>query len=235
MAQQASIVVLIDVDAAVKEQTLLDNAYLVDNTGRPGAPGEGTEHLTTEVEGSYWMDGSQAQEQILNWVTYALGSLPPTLPRNYRADQVRRQERAARHAQVRRHGSSLPGRPLLDVHGRLLPDVPDWSHVSHSRPAPVLVDLTGEAVDTKVLYPALYGSPDRSSEGWYWSAAVDTSRPGTYAYTMTVEVRELTHVDDTWRWKPHRMTLDASIRITSKPCVNGFTGRGIDLLPLPRS
>jgi hypothetical protein len=127
----------------------------------------------------------------------------------------------------------VPGRALLDVRGRVLPETADGSHLAHSRPAPVLVDITGEAVDLKIIYPALYGSPDRSTEGWYWSATVDTSRPGTYAYTMTVELRELTHIDGSWHWTPHRMTFDASIRITAKPCLNGFTGAGIGVLPLP--
>ncbi|HST83045.1 MAG TPA: hypothetical protein VLL08_15025 [Kineosporiaceae bacterium] len=249
MTQQAGIVVLIDVDAAVESKTLLGNTYLVDNTGVPGCQEEGTEALVTDMQSSHWIDGSQADEQILNWLLYALGSLPPTLPRNYRSDQVRRHERvghndatqpepghdesAGQGARVRRRGSGVPGRALLDVHGRVLPETADGSHLAHSRPAPVLVDITGEAVDLKIIYPALYGSPDRSTEGWYWSATVDTSRPGTYAYTMTVELRELMHIDGGWHWMPHRMTFDAAIRITSKPCLNGFTGAGIGVLPLP--
>ena len=249
MTQQAGIVVLIDVDAAVESKTLLGNTYLVDNTGVPGTLGEGTESLVTEVKSSHWADGSQADEQILNWLLYALGSLPPTLPRNYRSDQVRRHERAGHNdatenepghdesagqgARVRNYGSGAPGRALLDVRGRVLPEIHDGSHAAHSRPAPVLVDVTGDAVDQKILYPALYGSPDRATEGWYWSATVDTSRPGTYTYTMTVELRELVHGEDGWRWDPHRMTIDASIRITSTPCCNGFTGQGIGILPLP--
>jgi hypothetical protein len=249
MAQQAGIVVLVDIDAAVEEKTLLGNTYLVDNTSAPGRLEEGTERLITEVNGSHWIDGSQADEQILNWLLYSLGSLPPTLPRNYRSEQVRRHERigandagrdepghtdsAGRGARVRRFGSGVSPKALLDVHGRVLPEDPDGSHALHSRPAPVLVDITGEAVDQKIIYPALYGSPDRSTEGWYWSATVDTTRPGTYAYTMTVEVRELVRTDGSWHWEPHRMPFEAAIRVTTRPCFNGFTGQGIGVLPLP--
>jgi hypothetical protein len=256
MSQQAGIVILIDVDAAVEAHTLHGNAYLVDNTSLPGRPEEGIEAVVTDVNGSHWVDGSQADEAILNWLLYSLGSLPPTLPRNYQSQQVHRLERAALdrgphasaanggeqadtrtagpRAKVTRRGG-LPGRALLDVKGRVLPDAPDASHAAHSRPLPILVDITGEAVDKGIMYPALYGSPDRSTEGWYWSATVDTSRPGTYSYVMTVELRELVRSGDLWRWEPHRMTLDAAIRITSQPRLNGITGQGLGLLPLPLS
>jgi hypothetical protein len=98
---------------------------------------------------------------------------------------------------------------------------------------PVITDITGEAVDQKIMYPALYGSPDLVTDGWYWSASVDTSRPGTYSYTMEIELHELTLTDGEWVWEPVRLLHDSSIRVTTEPKRNGFTNAGIGILPIP--
>jgi hypothetical protein len=58
MNNQLAIVVLIDVEAALKANTLHGNTYLIDNYRFRGSTGEGTEQLTTAVIGS----------QILNWL-----------------------------------------------------------------------------------------------------------------------------------------------------------------------
>jgi hypothetical protein len=98
-------------------------------------------------------------------------------------------------------------------------------------PAPVIVDITGEAVDQKIIYPAEYGSPDLVTDGWYWSASVDVSRPGTYAYTMEIHLHELIWSDG-WVWEPVPMCFDSRIRITNEPKRNGFTGAGAGMLPI---
>jgi len=123
---------------------------------------------------------------------------------------------------------------LMDLTGRIVPEESSRrGDPVHSHPAPVLVDLCGEAVEKKVIHPAQYGSPDQDTDGWYWSAAVDTSRPGTYSYTMVVELQQLVRGPAGRTWRPRRMSHKARLNVTSTPMRNGFTGAGIGYLPVP--
>jgi hypothetical protein len=85
MTQQLAIIVLVDVGTALTSKTLDGNTYLFDNMQFHGSTGEGTGELVTAINGSYWQDGSQGTEEVLNWLPYSLGSIPPTLPRGYHA------------------------------------------------------------------------------------------------------------------------------------------------------
>lgn len=58
MYSQLAIVVLIDVENALRENTLRGHTYLIDNYRFMGSTGQGTEKLTTMVVGN----------QILNWL-----------------------------------------------------------------------------------------------------------------------------------------------------------------------
>src|SRR5262245_25022498 len=95
MSQQLAIIVLVDVAAALKGRTLQGNTYLFDNMKLQGSEGEGTGDLVTAINGAHWSDGSQADEQVLNWLPYALGSIPPTVPRSYHVDRARASDREA--------------------------------------------------------------------------------------------------------------------------------------------
>ncbi len=261
MSQQLAIIVLVDVGSALRAKTLKGNTYLFDNMRLQGSQNEGSGDLVTAVNGAHWVDGSQASEQVLNWLPYSLGSIPPTVPRNYHALRSHRSDQQVlealgglasapegaqaetltevkklRHAtgtRVKAHGGgrshARAGHKVLDVTGHVVAAdaVGDAAHA-----APVITDIFGEAVDKKIIYPAQYGSPDLVTDGWYWSASVDTSRPGVYSYSMRVELHELTRRDGELVWSPVRLTAESRLKVTSSPRHNGFTGAGVGLLPI---
>ncbi|MFI5801499.1 hypothetical protein [Streptomyces sp. NPDC051561] len=260
MPQQLAIIVLVDVGSALESKSLQDHTYLFDNMKLHGSDGQGTNGLVTAINGSYWSDGSQASEQVLNWLPYSLGSIPPTVPRGYEADRARQsdedaleqldrlagsgpagsEESAAELARIRRTAGTrikttrrtkgrLSGQKVLDVTGKVVSD----DAGAHSYPAPVITDIYGEAVDEKIMYPAEYGSPDLVTDGWYWSATVDSSRPGTYAYTMRIQLHKLVQQAGETLWEPVNLTVDSALRITTEPKRNAFTKAGLGVLPIP--
>ncbi|WP_175412049.1 hypothetical protein [Streptomyces sp. TRM64462] len=254
MPQQLAVIVLVDVGNALESGSLKDNTYLFDNMKLHGSEGQGTGDLVTAIHGSYWADGSQASEQVLNWLPYSLGSLPPTVPRGYQAERARQSDaqaladlaglaaapdgtadldRIRRNVGSRvrsgaRARTSGEGK-VLDVRGRV---VHDPGAAAHAYPTPVITDITGEAVDEKIIYPAQYGSPDLVTDGWYWSASIDTSRPGTYACTMHVQLHDLVQRRGQWTWEPVDLTCESRLRITTEPRRNAFTKAGTGYLPI---
>ncbi|MGW7414077.1 hypothetical protein [Streptomyces sp. NPDC054863] len=257
MPQQLAIIVLVDVANALEAKSLENNTYLFDNMKLQGSENEGTGKLVTAVNGSYWSDGSQASEQVLNWLPYSLGSIPPTVPKGYQADRARQTDQQAladlqaivqgpqgsdtseQLAQIQRNvGTKVKSTrrtrgpsdtKVLDITGKL---VAADSTAAVSYPAPVITDIYGEAVDEKIMYPAEYGSPDMVTDGWYWSATVDTSRPGTYAYTMKIQLHKLVEQGYEMLWEPVNLTCESYLRITSEPKRNAFTGTGLGFLPV---
>ncbi|MEU0486048.1 hypothetical protein ABZ260_43635 [Streptosporangium sp. NPDC006013] len=254
MAQQHGIIVLFDVENALRTRSLDGNTYWFDNMKLLGSVGVGTEQLVTIVPGTHFLDGSQATEQVLNWLPAALGSIPPTVPRNYLAEQERAddrrtleelaalsgeggvsgadlkrlQQRVGKRARKSGGGRGLTEAKLLDVTGRTTS-----SPGAYNYPAPVITDITGQAVTEKIMYPAQYGSPDMIYDGWYWAATVDTSRPGVYPYTVHVQLHELVEQDDELVWESVDLTCESSLKIINDPKRNGFTGAGLGVLPLP--
>ncbi len=257
MAQQLAIIVLVDIANALQLRTLDGNVYMFDNMKFQGSVGEGTGDLVTAIPGSYWNDGSQATEQVLNWLPASLGSIPPTVPRSYHIDRARETDlqalqdlaalagrpagintgaelaglqcRIGSLASLRGNSRSLTSSKLIDVTGRIISG--DATH-AYNYPTPVITGITGAAVDEKIIYPAQYGSPDMVSYGWYWSATADTSRPGTHAYTMSIQLHELVHRDGAPVWEPVNLTCESTIRVTAEPKRNAFTGTGLGLLPM---
>jgi hypothetical protein len=265
MGQQAAIIVLVDAGSALATRTLENNIYLFDNLKNQGSEGIGTPNLVTAIRGSCWSDGSQAAEQVLNWAVYSLGSIPPTVPRNYllhRSQQSDRQALAELRTLASQSGGTLKdvkerldtiadgvgvrakvasvgqertrhAHKVFDVTGNVRPpDAVADSSTDQSHSTPVVTDISGEAVEMGIMYPAQYGSPDLFSGGMYWSASVGTSRPGTYAYTMEIELHELVPRDGDFVWEPVRMRHDAHLKITNDAMRNGFTGAGVGLLPI---
>ena len=92
MNQQITIIVMIDTMAAIKANKLDDYIYLFDDLNSKESVGLGTSNLTTAIDGTYWADGSQASDAILNWLIAGVGSLPATLPRRYVLDRTRRSD-----------------------------------------------------------------------------------------------------------------------------------------------
>lgn len=262
MAQQLAIIVLVDVGNALEAQSLDGNVYLFDNMKLHGSAGQGTPDLVTAIHGSHWQDGSQGTEQVLNWLPYSLGSIPPTVPRGYHSDRARETdekalaeldalaagkppegEAAAELARIsrtvgtrvkttRRTRGRMSGQKVLDVTGQVVP-IANGGPAAYSYPPPLITDVYGQAVDEKIIYPAVYGSPDMVTDGWYWSATIDTSRPGTYTYTMAIQLHQLTTHNGEVLWQPVDLTCESTLRITSEPKVNGFTKAGMGLLPIP--
>ncbi|MGI5328987.1 hypothetical protein [Actinomadura nitritigenes] len=259
MAQQQGIIVLVDIANALQSRSLSGNVYFFDNMRFLGSTGQGTADLVTICPGAYWADGSQATEQVLNWLPASLGSIPPTVPRSYQADRERATDRealeeisgvadragdpsvdtAAELEGLRRRVGARARRPrggrapaagkVLDVTG----DVVTGEGQAHNHPNPVITDITGPAVEEKIMYPAQYGSPDMVSDGWYWAASVDTSRPGTYRYTMHIQLHGLVWRNGEPAWEPVDYTCESAVRVTSDPKRNAFTGAGVGLLPIP--
>jgi hypothetical protein len=260
MPQQLAVIVLVDVGNALESRTLDGNTYLFDNMKLHGSEGQGTGELVTAIHGSYWRDGSQASEQVLNWLPYSLGSIPPTVPRGYQTERSRQSDQdaldelsdlagkaagngdtAAELARIqkavgtrvkttRRTKGRLSGQKVIDVTGKVVTDEAAAATVSY--PGPVITDIYGEAVDEKIIYPAEYGSPDLVTDGWYWSATIDTSRPGTYAYTMRIQLHKLVQQAGEWLWEPVNLTCESKLRITSEPRRNAFTKAGMGRLPI---
>jgi hypothetical protein len=255
MGQQLGIIVLVDIANALADKTMKDNVYLIDNMKFVGSEGEGTQDLVTAVPGTYWSDGSQGSEAVLNWLPFSLGAIPLTVPRNYHAIRAQETDRQAlQHLESLAGGGQLAegdlaslqinvGRRVKGAHSRhavghhkLLDftghPVTAGTVDTHAYPNPVITDITGTAVDEKIIYPAEYGSPDMVSDGWYWSATVDTSRPGTYAYTMHIQLHDLAERNGEQVWEPVDFVVGSHLRISTEAKRNAFTQAGTGLLPI---
>jgi hypothetical protein len=275
MSQQLGIILMVDVEAAIKDNSLAGNSYLFDNMKLQGSEGLGTDKLVSAINGTSYCDGSQATEQVLNWLPYGVGSLPPTLPKSFLADKSKNSDLKAlddlkelankientekdrftsvvhvleelkkisqatgvktkvqsKRSEVK-HDFGHSGQKIMDVTGELISGaegtIPDINSLN-----PIITGISGEAVDENIIYPAAYGSPDMVTDGWYWAASVDTSKPGIYAYTMHVQLYKLTLTNGEWAWVPIDMTCEAYIKISNDPKKNGFTNAGLGFLPIP--
>jgi len=221
----------------------------------------GTDKLVSVIDGTYWVDGSQASEQVLNFLMTGVNSMPTTLPRDYGRFRVRKQERetlaairalagnvASTNAQIRaalanirtsqysairdRFGRYVE-RVMLDHFGNPVPAGAKLVPSSVAQVPPIITGISGEAVEKGIIYPAQYGSPDFLSGGWYWSATVATHTPRVWSYTLHVLLYRL--VQDAGKepvWEPVPMTCESRLNITNKPMRNGFTGGGTGFLPV---
>lgn len=276
MAQQLGIILMVDVEGALAADTLEGNTYLFDNMKLQGSEGLGTGKLISAVNGTSYIDGSQANEQVLNWLPYGVGSLPPTLPKSFLTEKSKNSDLQAVEdikgltdkiedtendeftdiasilEELKRISESVgiktkvkdkfqdttreigtTGHKILDVTGELVTvseedKIPEINSLN-----PIITGISGEAVDKNIIYPGAYGSPDMVTDGWYWAASVDTSKPGTYAYTMDIQLYRLDFVKGSWAWVPVHMTCEAYLRVTNTTKKNGFTNAGLGFLPVP--
>ncbi|HYC92037.1 MAG TPA: hypothetical protein VEO54_22685 [Thermoanaerobaculia bacterium] len=270
MTQQLGIVVIVDVDAALQAGTLEGCTYFFENAGPFGSTGMGTDRLVSAINGTYWADGSQASEQVLNFVVTGVKSLPITLPKDYAHIRARQQElqtlaaartlaaddaaannespvnffarlRTPQYSTIRSPSGQRSETILLDYLGQPVSATFDTSELPSRRAEagvaqipPIITDITGEAVEKGIIYPAQYGSPDLVNGGWYWSATVATFSPRVWSYTLHIAlyrlVQDLTTHQATW--EPVQMSIDAKLNILNRPMRNGFTGGGTGLLPI---
>lgn len=271
MRQEITIIVTIDIEAALNENTLDGNIYLTDNLRTEGSMGESTGNLVSILNGSHWADGSQADEQVLNWLASGIGMLPPTLPNAYYAPQTATsaakdlddasqklkgtaptaaavadaQLKIAKAAQnvgitgkVRTPEGVVQdtGMKVVDLFGQSFSAAPNRAKTTSvsmlNYLTPQISDISGEAVEKGILYPAQYGTPIAIKNGWYWSAAASTYTPGTYAYTMHITLYKPTIEKGTIIWEPVFMTYDSHVKVTSVAKNNAFTGAGMAVLPI---
>ncbi|RXK85974.1 hypothetical protein [Filimonas effusa] len=278
MAQEITIIMLIDIPAAIQQGTLDGNIYMVDNLKTEGSENEATGKLISAVNGTYWATGAQASEQLINWLPYSVSCLSPNLPRFYAQDRLEKtndrllgllrsssgqnqtmllQDAVAAapltvpalSTVADKQGAPITNElPLMDVRGKFLTvnevepvllkfssdengnEAVDISSLSYL--APQIYNITGEAVDKGVIYPAQYGSPAPIKGGWYWCASVNTYMIGTYSYTMHITLYKPEVNGTNVVWTPVNFTYDARIKVTSDVMRNGFTGAGLGMLPI---
>jgi hypothetical protein len=230
MSQQLGILVMVDNEAAVRSGTLRDNIYLVDNGQWAGSSGEATGNLITAIEGT--QSAAQMGQQVLNWLPFGIGSPPVMVPQTAFLQAPDRALLADVPHPLRRPQYVQPR--ILDSLGieirntltlrdsgerSLLAELDDKTVYY---PDPAIVNITGEAVDLGVIFPAQYGSPDLFSEGLYWSASVDTNKIGVFTYTLHIKLsyskRRKGKVTDLSITLPH----DARIKVTKDFAKNGF-------------
>jgi hypothetical protein len=287
MAQEVTIIMLVDVPAALNAGTLDGSLYMVDNLKTDGSENEGTGKLVSAVNGTHWFDGSQASEQLINWLPYSITSLSPQLPRFYADDRLDKLKddliRSLRYSGDAEmadgdSGGLLKGAsfvanlaapaltvlkdtngrnitddvPLMDLRGNFLSvntakpmmftadmgnqertdgsGISDMSYISYLTPQ--IYNITGEAVEKGVIYPAQYGTPAPIKGGWYWCAAVNTYMTGVYTYTLHITLFKPEVHGDEVVWQPVNFTYDAQIKVSSGAMRNGFTGGGLGTLPV---
>jgi hypothetical protein len=255
--KEITILVLVDIAAALEEKSLRNNIYFLDNLRTENSKKEGTAQLITTVNGFYWFDGSQASDIIINWLPSGISSLPLTLPSAYAAFRSKKIDEEAllsiKNMSVKDADASgklenmiktienstsvvtdhagrakVLGIKTLNLYGNLYAEEDGPGSLSYLSPQIVAID--GEAVDKGVLFPAQYGTPLKVPDDWYWSATVDTSKTGTYGYTFHIQLFRKEKGSNSWRQE--RYAHEGKIRVTNEPKRNGFTQAGIGFLPI---
>lgn len=263
MSQQIAIMLVIDIEAALKTRKLDGNIYMFDNLRTEGSIGEGTGELTTIANGYYWSDGSQASDVVFNWLISGVGSLPKTLPAQYRKSRRKSHNNKILKELMLLKNKQYDNNLSENEAFKFLGDMPSFSSKVNdflgnsydygsgsltitgkdytkdtvdepiSYLEPVITNITGEAVDKGVIFPAQYGSPVPVKDGWYWSATTDTNKVGTYSYTLHIILyKPKDEKHGVLEWEPVEMTCEAKIKVTKTAKVNGFTNGAMGQLPI---
>ncbi|WP_298510378.1 hypothetical protein [uncultured Kordia sp.] len=282
MSQQFGIMIMIDVKAALKTRNLKDHVYLIDNMKDFGSQNEGTNALISKVNGTYWADGTQAGEEVMNWLAIDINDMPRTVQKpsyytyfktkaiesflkNHLLDvrekkNDKKDEKTNYEIEMTSDGFNTMFDKLQDIanvaQGGLKTNTDSTKNIETVWPLvsvtgeiegqnttdikeddyinlpPIVTNITGEAVDLGIIYPAQYGSPNFITEGWYWCATVNTAKAGKYRYTAHITLFDLVTKEGKISWKPVQMTFDSHILISRDPMRNGFTGAGDSYLPI---
>jgi hypothetical protein len=233
---QSSIVLLVDVEALLEERKVENNAYLIDDTQRFRFHNQEAQPRTTYVRGALAPDSSQASSEIMNWAGFGIAAAPRTIPKAIFQRQYGSAARSSPNSpplsttvagSAERHWHPFLAFPRTVGAERKEGDM------TVADTSPVIIDITGPAVDNYVIYPAQYGSPDFHTDGWYWSATVDVHKIGVHVYFIDFLVyRPIKEGNDAVVWTPERYALEAKIDISFGVVRNGFTGYGPGVLPL---
>jgi hypothetical protein len=284
MSQQFGIMIMIDVKSAIKTKNLREHTYLIDNMKDFGSQNEGTNDLISKVNGTYWANGNQAGEEVINWLAVDINAMPRTVQKpsyysysNIEAIQnfilnevlnvdkpegdgaeldkpvtiemtqagykklINKLKEVAQSMQGKFLKPSKPGEnidavmPLETLTGNT-DDKTEAQLIQENNYInlpPIITNITGEAVDLGIIFPAQYGSPNFNTRGWYWCATVSTAKAGKYSYTVHVVLFEaVLNNKGEVTWKPVRMSFESHILISKDPMKNGFTGAGQSYLPI---
>jgi hypothetical protein len=254
---QNGIILLADVEAILDERSVENNVYLLDNTKKLGSIGEGTSDLTTNIVGAVNPDGSLAAEAVMNWIAYGIAAAPlPVLraaggrdPGASRLSNLLSEIKSAKPADVTKaiaRSESIANQPSgaiferksgHQIHVPLVFPRPlgasqNGSAIRAGDLSPLISNIAGPAVGDGVLYPAQYGSPDYLTEGWYWSATVDTHKIGIHTYEIHLVVHRPIEKNGAAVWKPETYVVESKINVITGIMANGFTGYGPGVLPL---
>jgi hypothetical protein len=206
MSQQLGIVVLVDVAAAIQAADLRGSAYFFDNGKWAGSTGQGTGQLVSAVEGT--RTTSQLDMQVMNWLPLVIGGPPPSLPRTFF-------HRAGA-------GPLADAAPTpLDVLGNEVGADLDEGETRY-HPYVTIANITGEAVDRRVLFPAQYGSPALNSAGLYWSASIDTNQIGAFSYTLWITLYYSAQENGTRTERTITLPHEAYLLVTRGVTSSGF-------------
>lgn len=80
MAQQITVIVKVDVENAIADNSLAGNIYLLDNLKTEGSQHQGTDHLISAAKGFTWGNGGQASSVVFNWLITSINALPLSIP-----------------------------------------------------------------------------------------------------------------------------------------------------------
>lgn len=248
---QDSVFLLISVLEALKQRGVEGNAYQLlarlDEESEVGGPDPATLRVT--ATGVHRPDGSIADDVTLNWNVASLQEHPYARPKpivldaqteaavKALAEMARSlssiaEIKAAIDAFEAEHGlvgASLAEQGFMGLDGQpmTVAEVMAGGHI-----APVLVDITGQAVDDEVIFPAQYGSPDSDSAGWYWSATVDTHKVGLHRCDLHIMLYRPRLEGHMIQWDPEIYTVGMDLVVNQVEQTNGFTGAAIGYLPL---
>lgn len=248
---QVSIFLMVAVESVLSERRIEGHAFQLqtrlEDDDAQNAAGRPTNRVS--AVGVHRADGSIAEDVTLNWIVGSVAGLGIARPTPIELNTVVKNEveslihgldssmpladvKAAIDAYEKEHGlasdAGVPTFPVgFDGHPMSVEEVMMGGHLS-----PVLVDITGQAVDDEVIFPAQYGSPDARTDGWYWSATVDTHKVGVHRCDLHIDVFRPTFEDSRIVWVPETYVLDMELVVSQITQVNGFTGAGIGYLPL---
>lgn len=247
---QASIYLMIAVPSALTQRQLEGNAFQLEARIDEGLRAEDVDRggLRVSAVGVHRPDGSIADDVTLNWIVGSLHGIPNARPVPITLGSVAQEEMQALLQSVNEMSSMAEIKAAIDAyeqqHGLVdqdpnddLPEGFDGLPMSveeimaggHLTPA--IVDITGQAVEDAVIFPAQYGSPDPFTDGWYWSATVDTHKVGRHHFELHVMLHRPRLEGSVIMWDPEIHILGMELDVNHVVQTNGFTGAGLGYLP----
>lgn len=151
---------LVDVQAAIEENSLEGNLYLLDNLGRDGSQNECTPELVVAANGTHWSDGSQANEVLINWLCNGIGSLPIAVSRAWHLVHTKSADKNAIN-RLRAVHRTRDNESHEDYKARVGEILDDAGHSVHIR------NHEGQLVESGTKLLNIFGEPfNPHADGW---------------------------------------------------------------------